>query len=181
MLFLFPLMLFSQTEVYIASETNVLVEDKSVEAVNAYWTQKNYSEAMARIQEARVSRISNWVDKSFYGQDLSKYKYIILLPPRKHHKDIKRNLKKRMKGLPMEYVNVSEPYKTHDKLPKEVKTSPDEILYLTVDLRAPYLVETYIQIYDSYGKLIYSMGKEAFAANPAFKILREELDFALAF
>lgn len=65
---------------------------------------------MARIQDARRARISNWVDKPF-SSSLSQYKYLILLPPRKHHKDIKRNLKKKMKGLPLEYVNVQEPYK----------------------------------------------------------------------
>ena len=86
-----------------------------------------------------------------------------------------------MKGLQIEYVNVQEPYKTHDEFPEAVIKNPEQVLYLTVDLRAPYLVETYIQIYDSYRKLIYSMGKEAWAATPAFKILRQELDLALMF
>jgi hypothetical protein len=86
-----------------------------------------------------------------------------------------------MKGLPLEYVNVQEPYKTHNKFPEAVRKNPEEVLYITVDCRATYLVETYIQIYDSYGKLIYSMGKEAFAANSAFKILRNEIDFALMY
>lgn len=164
----------------VSVETNILVEDKSVEAVNAYWSQKRHSEAIAAIQEARTARISRWVDKPF-SESLSQYKYLILLPPRKHHKDIKRNLKKKMKGLPIEYVNVQEPYKTHNKFPEAVRKNPEQVLYLTVDLRAPYLVETYMQIYDSYGKLIYSMGKEAMAASPAFKILRNELDFAMMY
>lgn len=86
-----------------------------------------------------------------------------------------------MKGLNIEYVNVQEPYKTHDRFPEAMKKNPEQVLYLTVDLRAPYLVETYMQIYDSYGKLIYSMGREAMAAGPAFKTLRNELDFAMMF
>lgn len=155
--------------------------NQPIQVVNSNWNQKNYADAMARIQKARTARISNWVDKPFIGQDLSQYKYLVLLPPRKHHKDAKRNLFKKMKGLPIEYVNISKPYATHDKLPEELKKNPDQVLYLTVDLRAPYLVETYIQIYDSYGELIYSMGKEAWSAVPAFKILREELEFAFAF
>ena len=167
-------------ETNVNVKTNILVEDKSVEAVREFWSQKRHSEAMARIQDARIARISNWVDKPFTSS-LSQYKYLILLPPRKHHKDIKRNLKKKMKGLPLEYVNVQEPYKTHNKFPEAVRKNPEEVLYITVDCRAPYLVETYIQIYDSYGKLIYSMGKEAFAANAAFKILRNEIDFALMY
>ena len=167
-------------EINVGVETNILVEDKSVEAVREYWSQKRYSEAMDRIQKARQERISNWVDKPFSGS-LAQYKYLILLPPRKHHKDIKRNLSKRMKGLPIEYVNFQEPYKTHNKLPEAVRKNPEQVLYLTVDLRAPYLVETYMQIYDSYGELIYSMGKEAWAAKPAFTILRNEIDYALMF
>ena len=161
--------------------TSVNVEDNSVEAVKEYWSQKRYSDAMANIQRARENRISSWVNKPFSGEDLSSYKYLILLPPRKHHKDIKRNLKKKMKGIPIEYVNVQEPNKTHDRMPKEVRTNPDEVLYLTVDLRAPYLVETYMQIYNSYGDLIYSLGHEAMSASSAFKILKNELEFALLF
>lgn len=165
----------------VSVDNTVIVEDNSVEAVNAYWSQKRYSEAMNRIQQAREARISSWQNKPFLGQDLSRYKYMVLLPPRKHDKDVKRNLIKKMKGLPITYVNVMEPYKTHDRMPEEVRSDPSSILYLTVDLRAPYLVETYIQIYDSFGNLIYAMGREAMSANPAFKTLAEELEFALLF
>ena len=97
-------------QVYV-EETNVLVEDKSVEAVKEYWSQKRHSEAVARIQDARRARISSWVDKPF-SSSLSQYKYIILLPPRKHHKDIKRNLKIYLIGLPLEFVFVQEAYKS---------------------------------------------------------------------
>ena len=63
--------------VAVKQTMNVLVEDKSVEAVNAYWSQKNYSDAMNRINEARYERISNWVDKPFsFSSDISNYKYI---------------------------------------------------------------------------------------------------------
>ena len=56
---------FSQVNTNVSVETNILVEDKSVEAVNAYWTQKRLSEAINAIQKARVERISRWVDKPF--------------------------------------------------------------------------------------------------------------------
>ena len=179
-----PVISFSQVyaeDINVVSvKTNVTVEDNSVEAVKEYWSQKRHSEAIASIQSARSARISSWVDQPF-SESLSQYKYLILLPPRKHHKDIKRNLKKKMKGLSLEYVNVQEPHKTHDSFPEAVRKTPEQVLYLTVDCRAPYLVETYMQIYNSYGELIYSMGKEAWAATPAFKILRNELDFALMY
>ena len=86
-----------------------------------------------------------------------------------------------MKGLPITYVNVQKPYETHSKLPEQIKANPNSTLWLTVDLRAPYLVETYMQIYNSNGELIYSMGKEALSAASAFKNLRNDLDFALSF
>ena len=162
-------------------QTNILVEDNSVEAVRADHEERRYSQMLNNIANARASRLSNWFDKPFYGTDLSQYKYLVLLPPRKHHKDIKRNLKKKMKGLPIEYINVQGPHQTHKRMPKEIKQNPDQVLWLTVDLRAPYLVETYMQIYNSRGELLYSMGKEAFSASPAFKILKNELEFALLF
>lgn len=182
LLLIFSNSIYSQViGVGVSVDNTVIVEDNSVEAVNAYWSQKRYSEAMNNIQRAREARISSWQNKSFLGQDLSTYKYIILLPPRKHHKDVKRNLVKKMRGLPITYVNVMEPYKTHDRMPEAVRTDPASVLYLTVDLRAPYLVETYIQLYDSFGNLIYAMGREAMSANPAFNTLAEELEFALLF
>lgn len=181
-LLIFSSSIYSQViGVGVSVDNTVIVEDKSVEAVNAYWSQKRYSEAMNNIQRAREARISSWQNKPFLGQDLSRFKYMILLPPRKHHKDVKRNLIKKMKGLPITYVNVMEPHKTHDRMPEEVRSDPSSVLYLTVDLRAPYLVETYIQIYDSFGNLIYAMGREAMSANPAFKTLAQELEFALLF
>ena len=142
---------------------------------------RDYSSTVDKINAAREARISNWIDKPFFGQDLSNYEYLILLPPKKHHKDVKRNLLKKMKGLPITYVNVQKPNQTHEKIPKEVKSYPEKVLYVTVDVRATTLVDTYIQLYDSYGELIYSMGKSAFSTSSAFKSFREDLDFALKF
>jgi hypothetical protein len=163
-------------------DVDVLVEDKSVEAVREYWDQKRFNDLMNNIQVARSNRISNWLNKPFsFYDEIRKYKYIVLIPPRKHHKDVKRNLKNKLKGLPITYINVIGPYQTHKQMPLEIRQNPESVLWLTVDLRAPYLVETYIQIYDSYGKLIYSMGKEAMSGSSAFKDFKNELSFALTF
>ncbi len=175
--------------VIVKQSTDIKIEDKSVDAVKEHWrqkntsdTRKNISSAMANIAKARVARMKNWVDQPFeVGMDLSQYKYMVLLPPRKGHRDIKRNLIKKLKGLPITYVNTQEPYQTHEKMPKEIKDNPESVLWLTVDGRASDLVEIYIQLYNTNGDLIYSMGRAAMSGSSVFKTFKNELNFVYSF
>ena len=50
-------------------------------------------------------------------------------------------------------------------------------IYADIYCQAPYLVETYIRLYDNSGRLLYSFAKEALSASSAFKNLISDLTF----
>ena len=125
----------------------------------------------------RVSAVTTFENKPLYGENLNQYKYFVLLPPKKYVRDIKRNLtKKWRKNLP-ELVITQKPYQTHNGLPDDLKANPNLAIYADIYCQAPYLVETYIRLYDNSGRLLYSFAKEALSASSAFKNLISDLTF----
>ena len=125
----------------------------------------------------RESAVTTFENKPIYGENLNQYKYFVLLPPKKYERDIKRNLtKKWVKNLP-ELVITQKPYQTHNGFPEDLKANPNLGIYADIYCQAPYLVETYIRLYDNSGRLLYSYAKEALSASSAFKNLVSDLTF----
>ncbi len=148
---------FSQ-EVNVGVETNILVEDKSVEAVKEMYRQENLRDYQNRLRKIRANRRSNWKNKELTNEDLSSIKYIILMPPEEWGKKIrKRFLKAWPKDFP-EYVNLVGSFQTHKKLPDEAKAHRDRALYMFVETTQieGIMFDSYIELYDYTGKLVYA-------------------------
>ena len=155
----------------VEAKTEINVEDISVEAVREMYRMESLIERDRRIREVRNAKLANWINKELIGEDLSNIKYILLMPLEEWHDKASKRLKKnwaKQKGLP-EFVNIRGKHKTHKVLPPQIKQKPENVLYMyikldTSDINATqfenYLsFDTYIELYDFTGRLVYANSK----------------------
>ena len=169
---------FSQ-DINVGVETNVLVEDKSVEAMKEMYKQENLRDYQNRLRDIRAKRRASWKNKELTNEDLSSIEYIILMPPENWGKKIrKRFLKAWPKDFP-EYVNLVGSFQTHKRLPNDAKVNRDKALYMFVEcVQLQYITfDSYIELYDYTGKLVYANS----LTNGLFKFLVEKLISDLEF
>lgn len=187
LLILFLLMSFSSFAQDVNVSTNILVEDNSVEAVREKYRLESMSARSKRIREYRNARLSKWKNKELIDEDLSKIKYVFLFPPERFGGKITKRLKKNWKKSLPEYVYFGGKNSTHKSIPKDLKTNPEKVLYMYVDVSVSgSLVEGYIQTYDTYiqlydytGKLVYANGNYDGFYSQAVNKLIADFEFAI--
>ena len=173
---------FSQ-DINVGVETNVLVEDNSVEAVEEMYRQENLRDYQNRVREIRAKRRASWKNKELTNEDLSSIKYIILMPPEEWGKKIRKRFKKAWpKDFP-EYVNLVGSFQTHKKLPNEAKVNRDKALYMFVETTQIELTQfdNYIELYDYTGKLVYANSDTYSLFKVTVDKLISDLEFYYAF
>tara|TARA_B100001063_G_C16692574_1_gene517891 strand:- start:529 stop:1104 length:576 start_codon:yes stop_codon:yes gene_type:complete len=173
---------FSQ-DINVGVETNVLVEDKSVEAMKEMYKQENLRDYQNRVREIRAKRRASWKNKELTNEDLSSIEYIILMPPENWGKKIRKRFKKVWpKDFP-EYVNLVGSFQTHKRLPSDAKVNRDKALYMFVETIQIELTafDSYIELYDYTGKLVYANSDTYATFRFIVEKLISDLEFYYAF
>tara|TARA_B100001093_G_C26849831_1_gene1024594 strand:- start:2071 stop:2814 length:744 start_codon:yes stop_codon:yes gene_type:complete len=181
---------------FLELSKNLMEKANRIKANNEQMYRQESMQARGeRIREARNTKLSKWINKEFIGEDLSKYKYLFLMPsdnltfdkavlnanvPIKKFKKLWR----REKILPT-FVNIIGKHSTHKNIPSALKEKPESVLYMYLNVLTPtqdsFSQDTYIQLYDYRGNLIYANKKlNTFYPN-TYKKLITDWKFALQF
>ena len=90
-LLIFPVSIYSQDiDVKLESNTKIIVEDKSVEAAREKAKLMSQAERNKRIRRARNARLSKWKKKKMHNENISFYKYVMLMPTEVNEKKIRK-------------------------------------------------------------------------------------------
>ncbi|MBK57062.1 MAG: hypothetical protein CMC84_07245 [Flavobacteriaceae bacterium] len=180
----------NNNEVNVSVETEILIEDKSVEAVREKYRMESIIAKNSRLIKMREARIANWSNKELLGEDLSQIEYIFFMPSKSYNQKITKRLKKNWPNSLPTYVNIRGKFATHKKMPPEIKKYPEKVLYMYIDAKPTNLrsnlenllyFDTYIQLYDYTGKLIYARGTYDTYYYHAVNALIEDYEFYLDF
>ena len=112
------------------------------------------------------------------------------MPSKSYNQKITKRLKKNWPNSLPTYVNIRGKFATHKKMPPEIKTYPEKVLYMYIDAKPTNLrsnlenllyFDTYIQLYDYTGKLICARGTYDTYYYHAVNALIEDYEFYLDF